>query len=91
MELGAILPLSDEDRTMWGDRLKEAQQAYHDLATGQAVAAFTDQNGERVSYAKTDAGKIADYIAAIVALLGTPATATTSLHPRPLRYLFGGR
>lgn len=76
---------------MWGDRLKEAQTAYHDLATGQAVASFTDQNGERVTYSKTDMGSLAGYISEIVALLGTPATVRTSTHPRPLRYLFGGR
>ncbi|MBY0261353.1 MAG: hypothetical protein K2Q20_03370 [Phycisphaerales bacterium] len=57
--------------------------------TGQAVAAFTDQNGERVSYSKTDAAKLAAYIADIIALLGTPVTVATSLAPRPMRFLFG--
>lgn len=92
MALGATLPLSDEDRTMWTARLKEAQTAYHDLATGQAVASFTDQNGERITYAKADMGKLSDYIGDMVALLGTgPAvTPTTSRHPRPMRFLFGG-
>lgn len=89
MALAVTLPLSDEDRAVWTSRLAEAQTAYHDLATGQAVAAFTDQNGERISYAKTDKGKLADYINEIVALLGTPATSRTSTHPRPMRFLFG--
>lgn len=74
---------------MWADRLKEAQSAYHDLATGQAVAAFTDQNGERVSYSKANMPTLASYISDIVALLGTPSTPSTSTAPRPLRYLFG--
>lgn len=89
MAISVTQPLSEEDRTLWADRLKEAQSAYHDLATGQAVAAFTDQNGERVSYSKTDMGKLSGYINEIVALLGTPPTPYTSTAPRPLRYVFG--
>lgn len=89
MAINAVQPLSDADRTMWGARLTEAQTAYHDLMTGQAVAAFTDQNGERVSYSKTDAGKLASYIGDIIALLGTPVTVATSTAPRPLRFMFG--
>lgn len=73
---------------MWVARRKEAQQAYHDLATGQAVAAFTDQNGERVQYAKADMGKLASYISDITALLGTPPTVATSSAPRPIRFVF---
>lgn len=93
MAIAATLPLSVEDRAMWENRLIEAQTAYHDLATGQAVAAFTDQNGERVSYAKADMGKLSSYIADMVALLGSGVAVTpaTSTHPRPLRYLFGSR
>lgn len=75
---------------MWTTRLTEARAAYHSLMIGEAVAAFTDQNGERVSYSKTDAGKLAGYISDIVALLGTPATPYTSTAPRPLRFFFGG-
>jgi hypothetical protein len=73
---------------MWTARLAEAQQAYHDLATGTAVAAFTDQNGERVSYSKANMAALAAYIADIVALLGTPPTPFTSTAPRPLRFIF---
>lgn len=75
---------------MWQDRLTEAQAAYHDLATGQAVAAFTDQNGERVSYSKANMATLATYIGDITALLGTPVTPFTSTAPRPLRFMFGG-
>lgn len=89
MALAAKLPLSAEDRAMWEDRLKEAQSAYHDLATGQGVASFTDQNGERVSYSKADMRTLSGYINDMVALLGTPPTPRTSTHPRPLRYIFG--
>lgn len=93
MAIAAVLPLSVEDRAKWTTRLAEAQQAYHDLMSGSAVAAFTDQNGERVSYAKVDAGKLTGYIADMVSLLGTgPAvTPSTSSHPRPMRFVFGGR
>lgn len=89
MAIEATLPLSDDDRAMWTERLKEARKAYHAFMVGEAVASFTDQNGERVSYAKVDSGKLASYISDMVALLGTPVTATTSTAPRPLRYLFG--
>ena len=88
MAIAVTRPLSDEDRTLWSERLKEAQTAYHDLATGQAVASFTDQNGERVTYSKTQMASLSGYIAEIVSLLGTPATPRTSAHPRPLRFLF---
>ena len=90
MTLAATKPLSAEDRLMWETRLAEAQTAYHDLVSGQAVAAFTDQNGERVTYAKADMARLSAYIADMVALLGTPATARTSTHPRPIRFYFGG-
>lgn len=85
----AVLPLSDEDRLMWEARLKEAQKAHHELLTGSGVAAFTDQNGERVSFSKVDLKALKQYIADLVALLGTAPTAVTSTHPRPLRFVFG--
>lgn len=88
MALAVTLPLSAEDRTLWEERLKEAQQAYHDLATGQAVASFTDQNGERVTYSKSDMGKLAGYVSEIVALFSPAVTPYTSTAPRPLRFLF---
>lgn len=88
MAIAATLPLSAEDRLTWESRLTEAQSAYHQLATGQMVASFTDQNGERVTFSKADMAKLAGYIADIVALLGTPPTAQTSTAPRPVRFIF---
>jgi hypothetical protein len=90
MALPVKTPLSDADRLIWEGRLLEAQTAYHKLMTGEAVAAFTDQNGERASFAKIDAGRLADYIADMIALLGTPVTVANARVPRPLRYIFGG-
>lgn len=87
MAINAKLPLSAEDRAMWEARLAEAQQAFHELATGQAVASFTDQNGERVTYSKGDKW-LPGYIADMVALLGTPPTPFTSTAPRPMRFVF---
>lgn len=89
MAIAAKLPLSDADRALWEGRLTEAQTAYHNLVSGQAVAAFTDQNGERVSYTKADLKLLAGYINDMVALLGQPSTVATSSAPRPLRFLFG--
>lgn len=90
MAIDVEQPLSEEDRTLWTDRLKEARAAYHKLAIGDGVASFTDQNGERVQYTKADMRTLANYISDIVALLGTPPTPFTSNAPRPLRFLFGG-
>lgn len=88
MALAAKLPLSDADRAIWEARLTEAQTAHHELMTGQMVAAFTDQNGERVTYSKADVGKLAGYIADMVALLGVPTTPATAVSPRPMRFVF---
>lgn len=31
-------------------RLAQAEEAYHDLCTGQAIRVMVDQNGERIEY-----------------------------------------
>lgn len=46
-------------------RLEEAREAYHALATGQAVAEIRDQNGETIRYAKADISHLRQYIAAL--------------------------
>lgn len=42
--------------------LHDAQTALHDLVTGGAVASFKDQNGETVTYSKTNRGDLVAYI-----------------------------
>ena len=44
------------------DRLAEAESAYHDLMTGKAVVEVTDQNGEKVTFHRASASKLAQYI-----------------------------
>ncbi|WP_198474900.1 gpW family head-tail joining protein [Aquamicrobium zhengzhouense] len=44
------------------EMLNEARQARHRLLTGGGVYQFRDQNGEQVSYAKTDLPKLDAYI-----------------------------
>lgn len=45
------------------EKLAEAEQAYHDLIRGAAVRALTDQNGERIEYARADIPLLQSYIA----------------------------
>lgn len=42
--------------------LDEARAAYHRILIGGGIYQFRDQNGEQVSYSKTDIGKLAAYI-----------------------------
>lgn len=44
------------------EHLAEAQAAYHDLMTGQAVVEVRDSTGESVRYSRADASKLRAYI-----------------------------
>lgn len=70
-------------------KLVEAEQAYHEIMTGQAVSRFVDQNGESVSYSKVNIGGLAAYIAALKAELAAPEGTTP--FRGPLRFTFGRR
>ena len=50
-------------------RLDEARDALHALATGQAVAEIRDQNGETIRYAKADISQLRQYIATLEQLV----------------------
>lgn len=52
------------------EMLVEARAARHRLLTGGGVYQFRDQNGEQVSYAKTDLNKLDAYIRWLEAELG---------------------
>jgi hypothetical protein len=69
-------------------KLAEARQAYHEIITGQAVSRFVDQNGESVSYSKTNLGALAAYIAALEAGLASPGVTP---YRGPIRFTFGRR
>ena len=47
------------------DLLSQAEQAYHNLMCGSAVATVVDSDGSRVDYTKADTGKLAQYIAGL--------------------------
>ena len=53
--------------------LQEAETAYHLLLMGQGVASFRDQNGETVTYSRTDIAALRAYIEQMKRdLSGTP-------------------
>lgn len=43
-------------------KLKQAQDAYHNLMVGGSVRVFVDQNGERVEYTAANARNLLNYI-----------------------------
>lgn len=69
-------------------KLVEAETAYHEIITGQAVSRFVDQNGESISYSKTNIGGLKAYIAELKALI---ANAGQPAYRGPLRFTFGRR
>lgn len=52
------------------EMLTEAREAQHRLMVGGAVSKLRDQNGEEISYSKTDLGKLASYIRYLESELG---------------------
>ena len=52
------------------EMLAEARAARHRLLTGDGVYQFRDQNGEQVSYARTDLNKLDAYIRWLESELG---------------------
>lgn len=44
------------------ERLAQAEEAYHSLLTGTAVARVVDQNGESVNFVRADLPKLSQYI-----------------------------
>lgn len=51
-------------------RLSEAESAYHRLQTGASARVIVDQNGERVEFVATTAGRLAAYIQELKRQLG---------------------
>lgn len=63
-------------------RLEEAETAYHNLALGQGIAEFRDQNGELVRYTPANRHALWSYILRLRAELGLTPTG------RPGRAIF---
>lgn len=50
------------DLALLQTRLAEAQQAEHEIMTGQNVRRFIDQNGESVEYSRANINQLQNYI-----------------------------
>lgn len=55
-------------------RLAQAEEAYHNLMTGQQVVEVVDQNGERIRFESTNAFRLAAYIQNLRRELGQATT-----------------
>ncbi len=62
------------DPTILTARLAEAETQYHQLMLGQVARVFVDQNGERVEYTATNAGRLMSYIQDLKRQLGELST-----------------
>lgn len=67
-------------------KLIQAEQAYHNLMTGQSARVFVDQNGERIEYTAINARNLQAYINTLKSQIasgncGLPVT-------RPIGFLF---
>lgn len=79
-------PSSPAARTILQTRLVAAENAYHELMTGDAVRITVDQNGERVEFTRGTASRLELYINALREALNTnPAN---SGRPRPIGFTF---
>lgn len=72
MTMGCCTPLTDAERAKLQAYLDAAEAAYHGLMIGGAVAAFTDQNGEKVEYRAGNRLSLIGYINQLRARLGLP-------------------
>lgn len=81
-----MLVLSDAERLVYEARLKQARQARHDIAVGNGVKRFVDQNGESVEYQAANLQKLEDYIAELEGILN-PALQRSRAR-RPLGFTF---
>lgn len=65
-------------------RLEQAKDAKHKLATGQLARVFMDQNGERVEFTATNMAQLERHIAALEAeIAGTRPTIR-----KPIGFIF---
>lgn len=56
------------------ERLAEAEDAKHKLATGRAVAEVRDQNGETIRYTPANAWRLNAYIEGLRSQINGPGT-----------------
>jgi hypothetical protein len=69
-------------------RLQEADQAYHDLMRGGALARVQDENGEAVAYTKADAAALLSYIRMLAPQCPSYMPTAMQTQPPPMRFIF---
>lgn len=79
------------DCTTIDARLAAARTAYDELVTGRAVSRFVDQNGESVSYSKTNLSTLASYIRQLENEKAQCTGSTFAQYRGPIRFTFGRR
>lgn len=62
--------MTPQEREILLKRLTEAETAYHQLQLGMKATVIVDQNGERVEFQSTTAGRLAAYIQELKRQLG---------------------
>ena len=65
--------MTTEERDRLTGLLREAEQAYHELAIGQSVKVVVHQNGQRMEYTPATKTMLKTYIQELKAQLGQPA------------------
>jgi hypothetical protein len=64
------MALTPEEKIQYTAWLKDAQQAMHNITTGQQAKVYVDQNGERVEYQMSSVNALRSYIAELKSALG---------------------
>jgi hypothetical protein len=64
------MALTPEETTQYRAWLVDAQQAMHNITTGQQAKVYVDQNGERVEYQMSNVNTLRSYITELKSALG---------------------
>jgi len=74
------------DTRVLRERLRKAEDAYHDLMIGQNARVHVDQSGERVEYNPAQSAKLASYIDSLKSQIASATGERRS--SGPLTFLF---
>jgi hypothetical protein len=77
--------MTDEERALAFERLKQAEAAWHDLNLGMQARVFVDQNGERVEYTPASRSGLRAYIMELKSALGMKTGASAPMGARIIR------
>lgn len=79
------MALTAEERTLYTQRLTEAESALHQLMIGQTTRVYVDQNGERVEFNLNSKDALRAYIMELKVLLGKPLNIVGPMRPWMVR------